>query len=230
MRFDLLKPIHGWRGFLGEVGIIVLGVLLALGAEELLDDWNWKRNIDEQRKSLDDDVKSMWDAMSARVVVQGCVDRRLNEIGEVIKRHDDQRPLGIVGPIGRPAVWSAGQGALRMATADGSLSHMSLRDKRRYFEVAEAYNTFVPSAVEERESWQVLQRLNEPTKFDATDWREIRNAYLLAVDANRVMKYNLVKGEPGQWLTPFKVFPQMPASKETLSIPFVRELCRPALA
>jgi uncharacterized membrane protein YraQ (UPF0718 family) len=29
MHFHLPKPLHGWREFKGEVGIIVLGVLIA---------------------------------------------------------------------------------------------------------------------------------------------------------------------------------------------------------
>ena len=33
MHFHLPKPLHGWREFVGEVAIIVLGVLIALGAE-----------------------------------------------------------------------------------------------------------------------------------------------------------------------------------------------------
>ena len=31
MRVSMPKPLHGWREFAGEVGIIVLGVLIALG-------------------------------------------------------------------------------------------------------------------------------------------------------------------------------------------------------
>ena len=37
MRFHLPKPLHGWREFAGEVGIIVIGVLIALGAEQAID-------------------------------------------------------------------------------------------------------------------------------------------------------------------------------------------------
>jgi isocitrate dehydrogenase len=33
----LPKPLHGWREFVGEVGIIVLGVLIALGAEQVAE-------------------------------------------------------------------------------------------------------------------------------------------------------------------------------------------------
>jgi hypothetical protein len=36
MHFHLPKPLHGWRAFLGQVGIIVLGVLIALGAEQIV--------------------------------------------------------------------------------------------------------------------------------------------------------------------------------------------------
>lgn len=35
--FHLPKPLHGWRAFIGEVGIIVLGVLIALGAEQIVE-------------------------------------------------------------------------------------------------------------------------------------------------------------------------------------------------
>jgi hypothetical protein len=31
MHFHLPKPLHGWREFAGEVGIIVVGVLIARG-------------------------------------------------------------------------------------------------------------------------------------------------------------------------------------------------------
>ena len=36
MHFHLPKPLHGWREFAGEVGVIVLGVLIALGALALV--------------------------------------------------------------------------------------------------------------------------------------------------------------------------------------------------
>ena len=36
MHVHLPKPLHGWRAFVGEVGIIVLGVLIALAAEQLV--------------------------------------------------------------------------------------------------------------------------------------------------------------------------------------------------
>ena len=40
MNLPQLKPIHGWRVFAGEVGIIVIGVLIALGAQQVAEDWH----------------------------------------------------------------------------------------------------------------------------------------------------------------------------------------------
>jgi hypothetical protein len=42
MHFHLPKPLHGWRAFVGEVGIIVLGVLIALAAQQVAE------NVHEQ--------------------------------------------------------------------------------------------------------------------------------------------------------------------------------------
>lgn len=39
------KPLHGWRAFLGEVGIVVLGVIIALGAEQLVEGWHWNEKV-----------------------------------------------------------------------------------------------------------------------------------------------------------------------------------------
>ena len=52
MHFHLPKPLHGWREFAGEVGIIVLGVLMALALEQVVDDWQWHKKVGIVRKSL----------------------------------------------------------------------------------------------------------------------------------------------------------------------------------
>lgn len=52
MRFQLPKPRHGWREFAGEVGIIVLGLLIALGAQQLVESWQWRQEVRAERASL----------------------------------------------------------------------------------------------------------------------------------------------------------------------------------
>jgi len=53
MRLRFLKLVNGWGGFLTELAIVVFGVLIALGAQQLLDDWQGKRNVADFREALD---------------------------------------------------------------------------------------------------------------------------------------------------------------------------------
>ena len=48
MHFHLPKPLHGWREFAGEVGIIVIGVLIALGAEQIVE-WVHSQHQEHER-------------------------------------------------------------------------------------------------------------------------------------------------------------------------------------
>ena len=52
MHVHVPKPLHGWRELAGEVGIIVLGVLIALAAESLVENWQWQHKVSVVRKSL----------------------------------------------------------------------------------------------------------------------------------------------------------------------------------
>ena len=58
MRFHLPKPLHGWREFAGEVGIIVLGVLIALGAEQLIETIRSRSEVAQFRSAVDHELAS----------------------------------------------------------------------------------------------------------------------------------------------------------------------------
>jgi hypothetical protein len=52
MHLHLPKPLHGWRQFVGEVGIIVIGVLIALGAQQLAEDWSDRQRVERAVAAL----------------------------------------------------------------------------------------------------------------------------------------------------------------------------------
>jgi len=84
MHFHLPKPMHGWREFAGEVGIIVVGVLIALGAEQAVESWHWHLKATQTTKILDAELHR--DAVSAYdwLTVAPCVDRQLNSIDKAL--------------------------------------------------------------------------------------------------------------------------------------------------
>ena len=46
------RPVRNWRGFLKEVGIIVLGVSIALAAEQAVEWFHWHNRVAEARKAI----------------------------------------------------------------------------------------------------------------------------------------------------------------------------------
>lgn len=81
MHVHLPKPLHGWREFAGEVGIIVLGVLIALAAEQLVENLHWHQKVrraeDAMRLELaQDDGPQAY----GRVIIGPCLDAKLSRI------------------------------------------------------------------------------------------------------------------------------------------------------
>ena len=70
-------PIHGWREFLKEVGIIVLGVLIALGAEQSVEWLGWRAKAAQAETHLLRDAASILYEMQERLAIQKCQDGRL---------------------------------------------------------------------------------------------------------------------------------------------------------
>lgn len=84
MHFHLPKPLHGWRAFVGEVGIIVIGVLIALGAQQVVESWQWHQKAAQTKEILDAELHR--DAVSAYdwLTVAPCVDQQLNSIDKAL--------------------------------------------------------------------------------------------------------------------------------------------------
>ncbi|HEY5336917.1 MAG TPA: hypothetical protein VIJ85_01835 [Rhizomicrobium sp.] len=80
MRFHLPKPLHGWREFAGEVGIIVLGVLIALGAGQVVDTFRQRSDLAQLRDALHAELaddRARWEDIRAG---DECTVRRLDAL------------------------------------------------------------------------------------------------------------------------------------------------------
>ena len=232
MQVRLPRPLRGWREFAGEVGIIVLGVGIALGVEQMLEREHWRQVVQAEDKALVEEIQDNYGALLVRVMMQPCIDRRLAELAEVFRRHDGGQPLGLVAPIGRSSRFTGSTATLEMATADQSLSHMALQRKQAIFDTYGSYDIYMSVAAEERVSWRALQSLDRAQTLDDADWRELHKAYDGAVDNNATMKANMKSERDGQWLTAFAAFPKPDTAAlrgDLRSLPYVQNLCRRAL-
>lgn len=46
------KPVHSWRELLTEIGVIVIGVAVALAAEQLVESLHWHEKIKDARRAM----------------------------------------------------------------------------------------------------------------------------------------------------------------------------------
>ena len=77
MHVHLPKPLHGWRAFAGEVGIIVIGVLIALGAQQVVETVNGNSQVREFRGAVDDELAYDLGSYKQRLLLTPCVRARL---------------------------------------------------------------------------------------------------------------------------------------------------------
>jgi hypothetical protein len=79
------KPVHNWRELLTEVGVIVIGVAIALAAEQAVEAVHWQGRIRDARRALtvelrDDDGPQAYE----RLAVEACRNGRLDAIRNAI--------------------------------------------------------------------------------------------------------------------------------------------------
>ena len=177
MHVHLPKPLHGWRAFVGEVGIIVLGVLIALGAEQILEAIHWRREAEATRDALKMEAADNLQAAATRTQQQPCVNQRLREIATIFVNHAGGRPTHIRASVGRPISYFGSTDAWRVEVASQALSHMPLNEKLALSTAFSNYENMNDVLRLEQNAWLRLDVLDNLGGLEAGDWPALRQAY-----------------------------------------------------
>ncbi|HEY7006425.1 MAG TPA: hypothetical protein VH392_08065 [Sphingomicrobium sp.] len=106
MKVGLPKPLHGWREFAGEVGIIVLGVLIALGAQQLAENVQQRLEARDARAAVRGELEVNMARLASRAAQKHCVERRMDEIQALLDGAAKNGSIVTPGWVGRPQYWS----------------------------------------------------------------------------------------------------------------------------
>lgn len=74
----------GWRAFWSEIVIVVLGVAIALAANEAVEKWNWRNNVEDGEARLQVDVHWAFLWAAEKYASQPCVDAQLAALGRTV--------------------------------------------------------------------------------------------------------------------------------------------------
>jgi hypothetical protein len=144
------KPVHGWQELLREIGIIVVGVLIALAAEGIVDSLRWDERTRETKEHLLAELHLIAVDAMTQETFRPCVIAMLHSLRTaLVTSGDDWRPpfvatyhegrwmvspsqgqweipdgkAVLVAPTGR---WE--MQAWRNAQSDGTANHFSQED------------------------------------------------------------------------------------------------------
>jgi hypothetical protein len=177
MHFHLPKPLHGWREFVGEVGIIVLGVLIALGAEQVVETIHTHQRISETRAALDAELSRNLAAFEWRVSQRNCLQRRVEELDRWAEGMAAGKPVAFKKEITPPryfaintTVWQASQ---------NDAGQMPVETKLNYASIYAALGTLQENVWrDEQDAWDSISGYGHNKDLTREELRTVRSAII----------------------------------------------------
>ena len=130
-RWRRFSPSMGWPAFWSEILIVVLGVVIALTANEAVQQWNWRNKVAEAETRLQGDITWAFLWAAEKSVSEPCVDAQLAALSRtVLESGDTLAPVPTISTL-------AGEAVVRMPSrpyrfpvweallGDGTASHFS---------------------------------------------------------------------------------------------------------
>ena len=118
------KPVHGLQEFASEILIIVTGVLIALGAEQVIESLHWRHKIEQAESAIrlelrDDDGLQAY----ARVAAAACYAAQLDRIQDAVEAGADRRSAAALAAAYMPPARTWDEEAWKAAVASDVGTH-----------------------------------------------------------------------------------------------------------
>ena len=129
MHFHLPKPLRGWRAFAGEVGIIVVGVLIALGAEQVVENWNWHQKVGIVRQSLMGELANDRGRWQVGMIDARCSMRDIDELDRWAKGGASGKAPRAASDIDNRGFFWMHSANWNLATSSETLDHLPIDEQ-----------------------------------------------------------------------------------------------------
>jgi hypothetical protein len=162
---DIHKPKswHGWRDFLKEFVTIVLGVSVALAAEQGVEWWRWHNEVVAAREVLHEEIAGNNNRFFARrLAIASCLERQFREADAILSDLEAGRTPG------KFTVYRYGSGSVisdaewQSERASQVLTHFPRPERTlmsRYYASLPGFNDWI---VTEGQAWRELTGLKKP--------------------------------------------------------------------
>lgn len=183
------KAVHSWRELLKEIGIIVIGVVIALGAEQAVESLHWMRQVDVGEATLKGAFVQEVQNAASRDVQGDCIGQRLAFLSSVVQRASQDGGLPPIGVIGHPPYTPWTIGSWQALVASQTVSHLPRQKMIDYSIIAQM--TVFLSGLSDREEaqWTILDTMVGPgRRLSDVEAEKLRVALAEASDSNNLMR------------------------------------------
>ena len=166
MNFSLPKPLRGWRAFAGEVGIIVLGVLIALAAQQVAEGFQKRAEARDARELIREELATYMGRLESRWAVRQCITKRLGELQVLLDNAANGGPINRPNWIGRPQFWTMLTVRWDAASQSGRAALIPAKELAEYGLMYDWMANTYESMVIEQGDWarlRTLEHLNSLT-------------------------------------------------------------------
>lgn len=200
MRFRIPRPIDGWPAFGWEIAIVTIGVILALGGERLVQQYNWRQDARQASAAIKSELAEHQLAALERLAVQPCLRGQLRALYQKLSVYRGGmwkgmpmivRQEGHPGAAQRVLTW-AYRGpeppwvdeAWQDARLTGALNHLPSGEISRYAQVYRRSTRFLEIQDEENDAAARLSVLAIDGPIDANARVELLGALARVDHAN----------------------------------------------
>jgi hypothetical protein len=185
MRLNL-RPAKGWRAFAGEVGVIVLGVLIALAAQQAAESVNERREAADARAVVVGEIEESLTILKLRQSVQPCIDKRLQDVRAIVDQWGRTGSFTTPRWIGQAPWFVSTSVRLEAAQSAGRLALLPSQEQYRIGLVSSTLRNFREIQVAEMDAWAKLRMLQSGADaLSASD----RTAIRLALQEASLLNY-----------------------------------------
>jgi hypothetical protein len=138
------KPVHSWREFAVHIGIVTIGILIALGLDGVREHFHERRLVREMRENvrfeMDANQKHMRDELASVTKFRDVAKQIADGMPANVREHPDQ-VLAAINARSNPGYFFA-TSSWQTALSTGALAHVSTNEVAAYAYAADGMKRY----------------------------------------------------------------------------------------
>lgn len=186
-----VKPPHGWNAVGWEFGIVTLGVIIALAAQQIVEALHDRDIAAQTRAEVTDELNSDLMSIALRQSIEPCIDRRLSELRAILAEWERTGTFRSPQWVSQSPPIEIELSRYDAALSAGRLALLSGEEQYRMGAVAARIRRFNDWQFQERVPWGRLRALQfGAAALSAEDKATIRSALQDAATFDYEIKIN----------------------------------------